>query len=70
MTPIHILQPKIRGKTYQTNTLITQFMEENEYTIDYITEEAKLLGQIFAQKYNLSEGMKKFGDKGLNYVLA
>ena len=54
-TPSHLLEPTIRGKTYQTKNLITKTAEANEYTIDYITEEAIVLGQILSQTYNLTE---------------
>ena len=32
--------------------------------------DSKVLGQIFAQTYNLEKVINKFGDKGLNSVLA
>ena len=44
-------------------------MEANEYIFKYTTENATVLGQIFAQTYNFSEGIKKFGDKVLNATL-
>ena len=36
-TPIHILEPTMRGNTYHINNLITQTVAENEYSIDYKT---------------------------------
>ena len=45
-------------------------MESNEHTIEYTTEEATVLGQIFSQTYNLIKGFMKLGDKGLNSALA
>ena len=34
-----------------------------------MTEEATLLGHIFAQTYNLTKGINKFDDKGLTCAL-
>ena len=50
------------GKKYQTNNLITKTVESNEYKIEYTTEEATVLVQIFAQTYKLMKGIKRFGD--------
>ena len=60
----------MRGKKYQTNNLITQNVEANEHTINYTTEEAIVLGQIFDQAYNPTKVIKNFGNKGLNAALA
>ena len=64
-TPVHILVPTVRGNTYQTNNLMTKNVEENEHTIEYTTEQATVLGHIFAQTYSLTKGIKIFGNKGL-----
>ena len=69
VTPIHRLEPTIRSKTYHTNHLITQNVESNEHTINYTTEEATVLCQIFTQTYNLKKEIKNFGDKVLDATL-
>ena len=61
--PIHRLEPTMREKAYHNNNLIMEILEANEHTIEYKTEEAIMLGQILAQTYNLSKGIKKLGDK-------
>ena len=45
-------------------------MEDNYHTVEYTTEQAIVLGHILAHTYNLTKGMKRFGDKGLNAALA
>ena len=60
----------MRGENYQTNNLITQTVEANEHTINYTTEEAIVLDQIFAQTYNPTKLINNFGNKELNAALA
>ena len=43
-------------------------MEANEKKVEYTTEEAIVLGQIFSETYNLTKGINNFGDKELNYA--
>ena len=67
--PVNILEPTMRGKTYETNNLITQTVQANQHTFVYTTKEATLLGQIFAQAYDLTKGINNFGNKGLDSAL-
>ena len=48
----------MRSKAYQNNNLITQTVEENEYTIEDTTEDITVLGQMFTHTYNFSKGIK------------
>ena len=67
---VNRLEPTIRWKTYQANHLIMQTVESNGRTIENTTEEATVLGHICPQTYSLTKGINKFGDKGLDAVLA
>ena len=53
----------MREKTYQTNNFITQVVEANGYAIEYKTQEATVLGQIFYQTYNLLKVIKNLVTK-------
>jgi len=55
-------KPTFKGQSYETNHLITQVKPPN--TIEYEDAEAQVLALIFAQVFGLSQGPKKFGDKG------
>ena len=57
------------GKMYQTKHFITQTVESNGHKINYTTEEATVLGRIFAQTCSLAKGIKNFGYKVLDAAL-
>ena len=38
VAPVHILETKMIGKTYQTNNLIMKTVKANDRTIEYTTE--------------------------------
>ena len=58
-----VFVPTMTGQThYEINNLATQGKPTT--TLEYSTEETKVLAMIFAQVYSLNAGLKKFGAKG------
>ena len=61
--PREMLKPTFHGQTYEAvNHLVTQVNPPN--TIAYEEHELPVLAKAFAQTYTLSQGIKRFGEKG------
>jgi hypothetical protein len=63
--PKQILDPSGGGKSYE-NVGATHIViqKKTDNTLEYDTEEARILAMSFAQTYGLIKGLIKFGDKG------
>jgi hypothetical protein len=69
--PVH-LEPSLSGKSYKevvkdnykkaVNHLITQVLPDD--TFEYTPEEAVILAEVFVQVYNMTQGIRKFGERG------
>ena len=61
--PRQFFKPSFEGKIYEeTNHLVTQVHPKE--TLEYEAGEVHMLAEAFVQTYNLTRGIKKFGDKG------
>ena len=61
-------EPKMTGQSHDAMAHLEAQAAKQE-VLEYTTEEAQVLAMCFAQTYNLTQGLKKFKDKGKQATL-